>query len=149
MPDPTLDQNQDQDQQPQLTLSDLSELHGIARQLAGVGDPRADKIWALLSAQSGDGSAGPSFTIRQTVPQATSWQDDLDNEIGGSEAADTGSSSDTADFLDNLSGIGFHAYFAMRAPDLPAYKGWRKGYFVRDGSGNYVSRDGESIPMMT
>lgn len=82
MPDPN--QNQDQDQ-PQLTPSDLAELHGIAWQLQSAGDPRAAKLWSFIEAQSGGGEADslPNFTLRQSSPQFTSWQEDLENELWG------------------------------------------------------------------
>ena len=170
MPDPN--QNEDQNQTPplQLTPSDLAELHGIAWQLQSAGDPRAARLWSFIEAQSGGGEADslPNFTLRQSPPQVTSWREDLENELWGNRAGDdsttrpdgSGDGSpqpdeaaiqpadhlrpDTAGFLDHLSGIGMHAYVAMRDPDPPQYRDWRKTNFSPDGSGNYVSRQGEA-----
>jgi hypothetical protein len=43
--DPSIDQDQTQDEQSQLTGDDLRELHGLAWQLQMAGDPRAAKLW--------------------------------------------------------------------------------------------------------
>jgi hypothetical protein len=50
----------------------------------------------------------------------------------------------TADFLNNLAGIGTGAYLAMRQADTPEYEDWRDGNFIADGSGNYVSGEGQA-----
>jgi soluble lytic murein transglycosylase-like protein len=56
----------------------------------------------------------------------------------------SGMRPETADFLNNLAGIGTGAFLSMRQADTPEYEDWRDGNFVADGSGNYVSREGQA-----
>jgi hypothetical protein len=107
-----IDQNQDQDQGQdeesyQLTGDDLSELHTVARHLQAGGDPRAQKLWDVIAAQSGggDGSGGPKFRVVQSPP-AKSWVDDLENTLwGGSGSGRTGTQSIQGAGRDDDAGI--------------------------------------------
>lgn len=85
-----IEQNQDQDQgEPyQLTGDQLSEMHGLAQQLQAANDPRAQRLWNFIAAQSGggDGSEAPKFSVSQSPPKVTSWLEDLENDLWGSKA---------------------------------------------------------------
>jgi hypothetical protein len=86
------DIDQEQDQEPyQLTGDDLAELHTVAQHLQTRGDPRADKLWDVIAAQSGggDGTGGPGFRVLPSPP-ATSWVDDLENTLWGGSGSNHG-----------------------------------------------------------
>lgn len=91
-----MDQDDVQDQQ-QFSGDDLAELHDVARQLQMAGDPRATRVANFIAAQSGggDGSGGPGFAIQEAEP-VPSWQEDLENDLWGEQAAaeESGGTSD-------------------------------------------------------
>ena len=130
---PSIDDIQDQDQQ--LTGDDLSELHGIALQLQAAGDPRAEKLWDFIADQSGGGDGRSVGSVRMISPTTS----------GNAEPSpDSDMRPETAEFLHDLSGIGTGAYLAMRQPDPPEYEDWRDQNFAADGSGSYVSQEGQT-----
>lgn len=85
--------------------------------------------------QDQDSQSIPPTTIDTTD---TPGSQDEDGDIT------SGMRPETADFLNNLSGIGAGAFLAMRQADTPEYEDWRDGNFTPDGSGNYVSREGQA-----
>jgi hypothetical protein len=69
---------------------------------------------------------------------------DQDPQLAGDSGISSGMRPETADFLNDLAGIGTGAFMDMRQADTPEYEDWRDGNFRAAGPGNYVSREGQT-----
>lgn len=67
-----------------------------------------------------------------------------DSDIGSNSGIAPGMQPETAQFLDDLSGIGTPAYLDMTQADIPKFRDWRDANFAPDNSGNYMSREGQA-----
>ncbi len=72
-------------------------------------------------------------------------QDGDNRQPAGAESGlGTGMRPETAEFLNDLAGIGTGAYLDMTQAESPEYADWRDGNFASDSSGNYVSGEGQT-----